>query len=130
MGGQLFVLSRCTKWYKLISVQNGSSARSTFSWYQDLFDFLFDLIKFPTWKGLGKCIKKLFNSSSGKVKLQYWACAKEKHQNHGEQNHVALQKGYYQMNKLWSIFPIFITNIILHTAMRMILYTTVSTITI
>ena len=37
--GQFFVTSRCTKWYKLISVRNGSSATSSFPWYQCLFDF-------------------------------------------------------------------------------------------
>ena len=50
-----------------------------------------DLAKFPTRKGFGKCIKKHFNSGSGKVKVQYWTCAKQKHQNGGVHYHVALK---------------------------------------
>ena len=50
-----------------------------------------DLTKLPTRKGFGKCIKKHFNSGSGKVKVQHWACAKEKHQNGGIHYHVALK---------------------------------------
>ena len=50
-----------------------------------------DIRKFPTRKGFGKCIKKHFNSGSGKVKVQHWACAKEKHQNGGIHYHVALK---------------------------------------
>ena len=50
-----------------------------------------DLTKFPTRKGFGKCIKKHFNSDSGEVKVQHGACAKEKHQNSGEDCHVALK---------------------------------------
>ena len=52
---------------------------------------LADLTNFPTRKGFGKCIKKHFNSGSGKVKVQHWACAKEKHQNGGVHYHVALK---------------------------------------
>ena len=37
-----------------------------------------NLTKFPTRKEFGKCIKKHFNSGSGKVKVRHWACAKEK----------------------------------------------------
>ena len=36
--GQFFVLSQCIKWYKLFSVQNGSSATSSFPWYLGLFE--------------------------------------------------------------------------------------------
>ena len=36
--GQFFVLSRFIKWYKLVSVQNGSSATSSFPWYLGLFE--------------------------------------------------------------------------------------------
>ena len=50
-----------------------------------------DLTKFPTRKGFGKYIKKNFNSSSGKVKVQHLAYAKEKHQNGGVHYHVALK---------------------------------------
>ena len=37
--GQFFVSAWCTKWYKLVSMWNGSSATSSFPWYQGLFDF-------------------------------------------------------------------------------------------
>ena len=50
-----------------------------------------DLTKFLTGKGFGKCIKKHFKSGSGKVKVQHWACAKEKHKNSGKHYHVALK---------------------------------------
>ena len=50
-----------------------------------------DLTKFPTRKGFGKYIKKHFNSDSEEVKVQHGACAKEKHQNSGEDYHVALK---------------------------------------
>ena len=52
-----------------------------------------NLTKFPTRKEFGKCIKKHFNSGSGKVKVQHWIYAKEKHQNGGEgvHYHVALK---------------------------------------
>ena len=54
-----------------------------------------NLTKFPTRKEFGKCIKKHFNSGSGKVKVQHWACAKEKHENGGGGGgvhyHVALK---------------------------------------
>ena len=48
-----------------------------------------DLTKFPTRKGLGKYIKKHFNSGSGKVKVQHRVCAKEKHQIGGLHYHVS-----------------------------------------
>ena len=38
--GHFFVLSRCIKWYKLVSVQNGSTATSSFPWYLGLFESL------------------------------------------------------------------------------------------
>ena len=50
-----------------------------------------NLTKFPTRKEFRKCIKKHFNSGSGKVKVQHWACAKEKHKNGGVHYHVALK---------------------------------------
>ena len=51
-----------------------------------------DLTKFTTRKGFRKCIKKHFNSGSGKVKVQHWACAKEqKHQNGGVHYNVVLK---------------------------------------
>ena len=50
-----------------------------------------DLTKFPTRKGFGKSIKKHFNSGSGKVKVQHWACAKQKHQKGGKHYHVVLK---------------------------------------
>ena len=52
---------------------------------------LADLTNFPTRKGFGKCIKKHFNSGSGKVKVYHWAYAKEKHQNRGVHYHVPLK---------------------------------------
>ena len=50
-----------------------------------------NLTKFPTRKEFRKCIKKHFNSGSGKVKVQHWTCAKEKNQNGGVHYHVALK---------------------------------------
>ena len=50
-----------------------------------------DLTKFPTRKGFGECIKKHFNSGSRKVKVQHWACTKEKLQNEGIHYHVILK---------------------------------------
>ena len=50
-----------------------------------------NLTKFLTRKEFGKCIKKDFNSGSGKVKVQHWACAKEKHQDGGVHYPVALK---------------------------------------
>ena len=50
-----------------------------------------DIRKFTTRKGFGKCIKKHFNSGSGRFKVQHWTCAKEKHQNGGVYCHVALK---------------------------------------
>ena len=38
--GEFFVSSQCTKWWKLVSVRNGSSATSSFLLYRGLFDFL------------------------------------------------------------------------------------------
>ena len=49
------------------------------------------LTKFPTRREFGKSIKKHFNSGSGKVKVQHWACAKQKHQKGGEHCHVVLK---------------------------------------
>ena len=50
-----------------------------------------NLTKFPTRKGFGKCIKKHFNSGSGKVKVLHSAYGKEKYQNRGEYYHDALK---------------------------------------
>ena len=50
-----------------------------------------DLSKFPTRKDFGKCMKKHFNKGSGKVKVQHWACSREKHQNGGDHYHVSLK---------------------------------------
>ena len=50
-----------------------------------------DLTKFPTRKGFRKCIKKHFKGGSGKVKVQHWARAKEKHQNGRVHYHVTLE---------------------------------------
>ena len=50
-----------------------------------------DLLKFPSRKQFGKCIKTHFNKGSGKVKVQHWACSLEKHQNGGNHYHVALK---------------------------------------
>ena len=49
------------------------------------------LTKFSTRKGFGKCKKNHFNSGSGKVIVQHWICAKEKHKNGGVHYHVALK---------------------------------------
>ena len=50
-----------------------------------------DLLKFPSRKQFGKCIKSNFNKGSGKVKVQHWACSHETHQNGGNHCHVALK---------------------------------------
>ena len=50
-----------------------------------------DLLKFPSRKQFGKCIKTHFNRGSGKVKVHHWACSLEKHQNGGNHYHVALK---------------------------------------
>ena len=50
-----------------------------------------DLLKFPSRKQYGKCIKTHFNKGSGKVKVQHWACSLEKHQNGRNHYHVALK---------------------------------------
>ena len=50
-----------------------------------------DLSKFPTRKGFGKCIKHHFDKGSGKIKVQHWACSREKHQDGGDHYHVALK---------------------------------------
>ena len=54
---------------------------------------LVDLTRFPIRKGLGKWIKKHFNSGSGKFEVMHWACAKRKHQNSREHYRVFLIKG-------------------------------------
>ena len=48
--GQFLVSLRCNKWYKLVSVQNGSSATSSFLWYRSLFDF--STTQSPVWPAL------------------------------------------------------------------------------
>ena len=49
-----------------------------------------DLTKFSITKLFGKSIKKHFNSGFAKVKVQHWACTKEKHQNGDKHYHVTL----------------------------------------
>ena len=103
-----------------------------------------DIRKFPTRKGFGKCIKKHFNSGSGKVKVQHWACAKEKHQNGGIHYHVALKlidlRRWRSVKEIISLKEGIVVNfsdnhdiIILHTntyAKMMILFTIASTASI
>ena len=50
-----------------------------------------DLLKFPLQEEFGKCIKNHFNKGSGKTKVQHWTCSLEKHQNGGNDYHVALK---------------------------------------
>lgn len=50
-----------------------------------------DLERFPSRESFGQAVASAFDGGSGKVKVQYWACALENHEKGGQHYHVALK---------------------------------------
>jgi len=50
-----------------------------------------DLTKFPTREKFGEAVKKGFDHSSGKVKVEHWACSLENHQIRGVHYHLSIK---------------------------------------
>ena len=50
-----------------------------------------DRNKFPSRESFGEAVVTAFNSGSGKVAVQYWACCLESHKNEGEHYHLCLK---------------------------------------
>ena len=50
-----------------------------------------DREKFPTRESFGRVIAAYFDSGSGKVKVEHWACCLEQHQDGGEHYHMSVK---------------------------------------
>ena len=50
-----------------------------------------DLLKFPLRQSLGEAVEAAFNTGSGKVGVNYWACCKENHETAGQHYHVSVK---------------------------------------
>ena len=50
-----------------------------------------DKFKFCTWESFGKLLEAEFNADTSVVKVDYWACSGEEHQNDGFHYHCALK---------------------------------------
>ena len=68
-----------------------------------------DVFKFSTRESFGKMLEAEFNADTSVVKVDYWACSREKHQNDGFHYHCALtltgcKKGPSVKNRIASQF--------------------------
>ena len=50
-----------------------------------------DLVKFPSRQSFGEAVVNTFNSGSGKVKVEFWACSREDHKDGGKHYHLSLK---------------------------------------
>ena len=50
-----------------------------------------DRTKFATWESFGDAVATAFNSGSGKVSVDHWACSLEEQENGGEHYHVSVK---------------------------------------
>ena len=48
-------------------------------------------VVFPTRESFGNCVAECFDSGSGKVKVEHWACCLEHHQDGGEHYHMSVK---------------------------------------
>ena len=50
-----------------------------------------DESKFSIWESFGKMLEAEFNAGTSVVKVDYWTCSREEHQNDGFHYHCALK---------------------------------------
>ena len=50
-----------------------------------------DVTKFPTRQSFGEAVAAAFNTGSGKVQVNYWACCLENHESTGQHYHISVK---------------------------------------